>query len=350
MTDYIEPPRRQFDSRPVRDATLDDLNLDRVAAHIQAAIKRGRYHGTTETIPFLIQHHALSVGDDGETLIPTIAGIMLFGHNPQAIFPQAVVDLGHFFGTLPVSYEVSHLEKNIGGCLTDQIDQVERYLWNNTHHGFRLGDGAQRIDEPEYLRFVLREVTVNAVAHRDYTYYQSVIRVSLFRDRIEWVSPGTLPDGVTIDTILNRQVSRNPAIVMLLHQVGYIESFGMGLDTVFRALEGEGLRSPLLEESPVSFTVTVHGRPRSGPVQAAQTPVLTDIQQQLYDIILLRGTISIQDATDLFPDRSPRSLQRDLGGLIDLSLVITSGAARALRYHPSPINGLGENRDKSRHG
>jgi predicted HTH transcriptional regulator len=323
----------------VPDATLDDLDLSRVRMHIETALTKGRYRGTDDPLRFLLQHKAIVQTDD-RTLIPTITGIMLFAYEPQTFLPHAVIDLAQFYGTKPLSYEVVDFQKSIGGCLPEQIDHIERYLWKNTMHGFRLGDGAQRVEEHEYLSSVLRELTVNAVAHRDYTFEQSVIRVSLFRDRVEWTSPGALPEGVTLDNILDAQLSRNPAILTLLYQGGYVEGFGMGLNTVFEALDEEGLPSPRLVNTPMSFTVTVYGRPRGdfepddGSHAAPATHELTPAQQRIYTLILQRGELSFAEIEAESGGRSRRSLQRDVKSLIDARLITTVGATWQLRYIP----------------
>jgi ATP-dependent DNA helicase RecG len=63
----------------------------------------------------------------------------------------------------------------------------------------------------EYPAAVIRELIVNLLAHRDYANGLSSARVQLFSNRIEWVSPGGLPPGVTVENILTSQASRNPA-------------------------------------------------------------------------------------------------------------------------------------------
>lgn len=107
---------------------------------------------------------------EGEATLATPAGILCFGRQPQEVFPHAVVDLVHYRGTDAVSFEVAHLEKNIGETIFDQIARVEAYLWTNTHHGMTIDNtGAQRIELHEYPRVVIRELVVNMIAHRDYS-------------------------------------------------------------------------------------------------------------------------------------------------------------------------------------
>lgn len=333
MTQYLDIPFQQApDTQPVRTTSWADLNLELVEEHIAQASRRGRYAGEQDPIQYLLDHRGAVDVDDQDMPVPTIAGILLFGHAPQRLLPHATVDIGHFYGTHSISTEVVHMEKSVSGHITTQIEKIERYLWSNIHHGFRLGDGAQRIEEHEYPPSVLRELTVNALAHRDYTSGQ-VTRVSLFRDRIEWDNPGRLPAGVTIATIRQSQMPRNPAILNFLYQAGFVEGFGMGWDTVFQALQDEELPPPVLQETPASFLVTVYGRPRLGFVE----PILlstevTGIQAEIYHMVVEQGSVSRSEVEQLLPDRSARSIQRDLQALVDLGLIVISGAGRALRY------------------
>ena len=71
----------------------------------------------------------------------------MFRTPAQAIFPRAVVDLVHYRGIDAVSFEVAHLEKDIGETIFDQITRVEAYLWTNTHHGMTIDNtSSQRIE------------------------------------------------------------------------------------------------------------------------------------------------------------------------------------------------------------
>jgi predicted HTH transcriptional regulator len=157
---------------------------------------------------------------------------------------------------------------------------------------------------------------------------------------VEWSSPGSLPAGVTLDNILDAQFARNPAILTLLYQAGYVEGFGMGLNTVFEAMHEEGLPEPRLVDSPMAFTVTVYGRPRGdfdtddSHGTPAPTHELTPAQQRIYTMILQQGELSFADIEAESGGRSRRSLQRDLKALIDARLITTVGATWQLRYIP----------------
>lgn len=325
---------RTIDSLPVRDALLDLIDLGKVEAHIARAIERGRYHGPTNPVDYLKQKHCIIA--EGEATLATPAGILCFGRQPQEVFPHAVVDLVHYRGTDAVSFEVAHLEKNIGETIFDQIARVEAYLWTNTHHGMTIDNtGAQRIELHEYPRVVIRELVVNMIAHRDYSNAMSASRVLIFRNRIEWLNPGGLPAGVTIKDILAAQAARNPVILSILYESGYVEAIGQGIDTVVTVLSREAMAPPQFEDTGSFFRVTVFGKP---PEQFYDNEIysrLNERQRRILSFIRSQREASPGDVAVLFDNSvTPRSIQRDIKVLVDAKLITVtgSGRGRGVRY------------------
>jgi predicted HTH transcriptional regulator len=329
----LEPPAlRSFDSLPVRTATPDMIDMEKVAAHISRLVKERQYQGPTDSTEYLYHRRCLAAA--GNETLATLAGLICFGYNPQELFPRAVVDIGHYRGIETVSYEVVHLEKDIGGTIFDQLARVETYLRNNTHHGMTLAEGSlQRVPVHEYPAAVIRELIVNLLAHRDYTNGLSSARVQLFSNRIEWVSPGGLPPGVTVENILSSQASRNPAILTILYEAGYVEAFGQGLDTVVAELRREAMQPPYFEDTGASFIVTVYGRPLELFSREGVYASLNDRQRKILQSIRSRGMLSPREMLLLFPDgTTQRTLQRDLQHLLTASLIVAEGKGRAVRY------------------
>jgi ATP-dependent DNA helicase RecG len=334
MTDvhFLEAVQGQTaDRQPVRAAGADEIDPAKVAAHIERAVERGRYEGPRDPLAYL-RHKKCIVEVDGKPY-PTLAGILCFGRSPQEHFPRAVVDIGHYRGIDPVSYEVVHLEKDISGTIFDQLSRVEAYLWTNTHHGMTVTPGSfQRVEVHEYPQIVIRELCVNMLAHRDYTIHGSAARVMLFRNRIEWASPGGLPQGLNVENILNEQYSRNPAVLSILFEAGYVEAFGQGLDTVVAVSKQEGLSPPTFRDTGASFIVTAHGRPLDVFASDGIYAQLSDSQRKIIGLLRSRGEVPPRDIRELLQDRTERSIQRDIKSLINAKLVESVGGARAIRY------------------
>lgn len=329
-------PRHSVDTLPVEDVDIDAISLEQVAAHIAQAQSRGRYIGPTDPMEYLLLRKCLVPHEDA--LRATLAGILCFGRDPQAILPHAVVDIGHYRGSEAVSFDVVHLEKGIGATIIDQLRRVEEYVWRNTHHGMGLAErGLERVELHEYPLAVIRELVVNLLAHRDYTLIGSAARVALYRNRIEWISPGGLPPGVTIANLLEAQTSRNPGLQMILHEAGLVEAFGQGLDTVVAVLREEEMQPPTFRDIGTAFIVTIYGRQMDRDAQPGLTLNLPSHQRRIVLLLQSRGDMTISDIEAALPDRSRRMLQEDLRALVSAGLVDRSGQTRAVRYTLRPV-------------
>ncbi len=324
----------RIDGVPVLGATLDDINMQKVSDHIDQAHQTGRLEGNLlAPIEFLQRYRG--VVEHQNVLTPTLAGILLFGTRPQFFFPHAEIGLGHFPSTVPDTEDVVHLKRH-GGTLLEQIEFVEGYLWANTRRGFTVEGSARRVERPEYPRKAIRELTVNAIAHRDYNSVGKHTRIAMYTDRIEWASPGGLPGGITLANITQEQFARNPTIAEFLYQSGVIERFGIGIDTVIRELRKAGLPELSMRDSGVSFQVTIYGH--DAPSIRSQTP----FRLKLLEYARAHGQITMEDARHLNDEygafRSDRSLLNDLKSLLEAGFLQKVGKSRDTAYIPIAID------------
>lgn len=176
---------------------------------------------------------------DGTTL--TVAGLLLFGRNPQAHLPFAMVSAVHFKGK-EIGEEFLD-RKEILGTLEDQITDAEAWLRLRVPVAGKIS-GFRREDVPEIPAFVLREAVVNAIVHRDYT-IRSQTRIFVFDDRIEIMNPGRLPNTVTLDNIrLGIHAERNPILTTFLSRLGFASRVGTGIPRMIRLMREHGLPEP----------------------------------------------------------------------------------------------------------
>ena len=326
--------QQSFDESIVPGATYADLDQGRIERHLAYARSVDRYSGEARTLhDFLLEHHAV-VNLDG-TLMPTVAGLLVFGRYPQRLLPHASITVAHYAGHIANSGDVLHMHEYTGP-VTDQIDATVKYLVDNMLHGYILrADKAQRLEQPQFPAIALRELTVNAVAHRDYAIDTSSVRIAMFRERIEWVNPGTLPAPVTIETIRHEQNARNKRLVRLLFQQSYVERFGQGLDTVFDECEHFGLPAPSMRETGMSFMIAIEGKTLLGASRGRN--VLTEAQLQILAVLQTRDQMSAQDLVDVLSQTTPqarslRSVQADLKELAERDLVARDGRGRSTVY------------------
>ncbi len=319
---------RSVDVVPVRDGTREMIDFDLVQRHVEMAIARGRYNGPADALDYLYQRRCL-IDRDG-IILPTLAGLICFGHTPQTLFPSAVVDIAQYSGVKPVSFEMITLRKNIGGTIFTQLEETMRFISERMQRRSTLdfSDNIERVEIGEYPLPVLRELCLNMLCHRDYVDEHASSRVMLFRDRLEWISPGGLQPGVTVETILEAQKSRNPVIMMICYEAGLVEGFGQGLDTVVEVLLREEMSPPHFIDVGHSFIVTVKGR----DLENLSVFNTASVRQQMLNFISRRSRTTFSDLMVSFSDRSRRSLQRDIADLIASGQIQQHGATRSVYY------------------
>jgi len=327
MPDLSQMTERQL----VPGALLSDINLNLVRNHIDTAIKRRGYDGPTEPEEYLVEHGCL-LRDDGEALTPTLAGIVAFGREPHRHVSVCGIDIAQFSGPRPNTTDLV-LSRQIRGDLMSIIDRAVELLWARSEHRTHI-ISTERVEEHAYPLVVLRELTVNAVVHRDWSYAGTYIRIQIFPDRIEWISPGGFPgrapNGVSLETLLHAQVSRNPALAQILYHSGRVESFGMGIDTTLAALQDLGCRMPEVFDNGDIFLFRVWGKQLNG-VDNTQSTNLTPRQRRIVAELTARGSCSSAELQDAL-DENVRNIQRDLRELMGRGMIIAEGATSNRTY------------------
>ncbi len=333
MSDITQNTERQ----PVPGSRFGDLNLNLVREHIETAIKRRGYTGPTDPEAYLIEHGCL-IRDADEQYIPTLAGIVCFARDPHHHVSVCGVDVAQFSSSNPNTSDLV-LSRQIRGDLFTIIDKTIDLLWARTEHRTDM-IGTERVEIHAYPMAVLRELTVNAVVHRDWSYAGSYIRIQMFPDRIEWISPGGFPgrapNGVTLDTLLYAQVSRNPAIAQVLYNAGKVESFGMGIDTVLSTLQEINCPTPEVFDNRDIFLFRVWGQKirdeRSNPLAN-----LSPRQRRIVTEITVRGLCTSSELQSAL-NENVRNIQRDLKELQERNIIIAEGATSNRRYRLNEVD------------
>lgn len=145
-------------------------------------------------------------------------------------------------------------KREISGSLTHQIDELLHYIQLNNHTKVKIDGNPQRHETKDYPDVAIREAVVNAFAHRDYLLHSN-IKVEIFDNRMEILSPGGIPDGLTLDEVKDGMTAvRNPQLVHILDKLKYIENYGTGIRRIYEAYQNTEY-SPNFEVRPNSFKV-----------------------------------------------------------------------------------------------
>ncbi len=162
---------------------------------------------------------------------PTVAGLLLFGFDPQQHLPFAQINAARIPGT-DVSRDPAD-RKDFGGPLLSIVDQAERFCELHLPIPHEI-EGFAPEPRPELPGAALREAIVNAVAHRDYT-VQGPVRLFILDDRIEIHTPGKPPNSVDEGAMRTGvHVVRNPRIYARLSDAGLTTRAGTGIRRIIR--------------------------------------------------------------------------------------------------------------------
>ena len=198
----------RFDEQPVPNAILADLSEPLWQRFATARTRDNR----DELLPKLGM-----ASIDGDTLRPSVAGILLATDDPRQWLPNAFIQAVAYRGTevRPVEYQVYQLDAaDITGPLDQQVLSACHFVSKNMR--VAASKNAGRRDTPQFDLTAIFEAVVNAVAHRDYAMQDAKIRLRVFADRVELYSPGAIPNTMTVDSLPYRQAARNETITSLL--------------------------------------------------------------------------------------------------------------------------------------
>jgi ATP-dependent DNA helicase RecG len=319
--------------QPVSGATLTDLNENLIREHIATAVRQRAYNESTELRAYLLRHRC-AVDVDGQT-VPTVVGMLSFGRDPSGWLPHAGIDVVQFDSLQPNSTKML-LSRQVRGDIVSLIDQTAELLWARTEHRIALR-GTRREELDAYPLVVLRELTANAVLHRDWALTGSRIRVQIFPDRIEWISPGGFPGRrkkISFEMLLHEHELRNHHLAQILYLSGRLEAFGLGYDSVAAAMR-HAPRIPVVTSTAEWFSICVWGKELKEGMQFAPSTELTPRQRQIL-AMLADDLRSAQDLAQAL-DETPRTVQRDLRVLLDQGLIVADGNTRNRRYQARPI-------------
>jgi len=308
-------------------AGLDDLDWKKVDRYLSgvSGLSSGGSHDA------LLRRGCLSQGMDGP--VPTNAGLLLFGREPQRWVHSSEILVVRYAGT---AMSDRFVRQEVRGTLPEQIRRAEAFVVDNMRRGVRLL-GLERVEETEVPIEAVREAIVNAVAHRDYQIRGDEIRVLMFGDRIEFYSPGRLPGHITIQNLVDERFSRNETIVQILSDMGFIERLGYGIDRMIKQMARIGLPAPRFEETAAGFQVTLMGQGAaliSEQVDALrwQHLGLNERQELALGYLGEKGRITNREYQELVPEVSAETIRRDLADLVRKGLLLKIGEKRATYY------------------
>ena len=277
----------------------------------------------TETIGLIKEENGKS--------LPTTTGILFIG-NTKALkeLPYNQIKYIRYYedGTYtPFEYS---------GNLIEMADACYQQLKSETKvKEFHFGLFREYIED--YPEVVLRELLINAIAHRDYS-RQQIIEIRKYPNYLEFESPGHFPQGINETNFLRKTNPRNPGIMDVLREINYAEKAGSGFDKIFTALlsKGKKLPQPIQTENSILLRV-------EADVYSEKLAELSLLYKQaakkdidLEKLIVLNHIYTGQKLTfqqlEQLPFVNHYQLRKILAELQEIEFIETTGRTSGLKY------------------
>ncbi len=145
--------------------------------------------------------------------------------------------------------------RELSGSLLEQLEEAFAFIdrYNRTRAEF---SGLDRLDMRDYPPEAIREALLNAIVHRDYSFSSSAL-ISIFEDRIEFVTIGGLVKGITLEDVrLGVSVLRNQYLANIFYRLRLIEAYGTGILKINECYEDQVVK-PVIETTDNAFKITL---------------------------------------------------------------------------------------------
>ena len=293
---YMQAGRIPYDRRPVSGASFENLDRRRLVNYFRDLRRQDcPPDDDRDAWTRLLVNSELMVEDRGRAM-PGAAGLLLFGARPNRWLPQTGISAAAYSGAekdydakaratlrgplvplypapasdfdrpyprMPRTF--SDYGRTVeSGVLEGALDFVRR----NSEVRAWIGDTGQRQERWDYPLETVREALVNAAAHRDYTITVTDIELSLYADRLEIVSPGRLPNTVTVEKMRTGcRAARNELTRDVLRDYRYVEASGLGVPRkIVAGMRAHNGTDPDLIEEEHRFTVRLWKSARQGDI------------------------------------------------------------------------------------
>lgn len=261
-----------FEASLVPGVTFDELDDDLLQDYARAVRHR-------DPVRLLKARGLLSRKDE-----LTVGSLLLFGHEPQARFPEAMVRILRYRGIERGTGSRQQLLDDVrcDGPIPRLLGEAREAILQRVPARRALGTGGRF--EPVSLvpQDAWLEAVVNAVVHRSYSMMGDHIRVEIFDDRIEVESPGRFPGLVDpADPLTVTRFARNPRIARVCADLRFGEELGEGIRRMFEEMRLAGLADPIYHQTSGSVRLTLLSAPVDRRIEAGLPPGARDLARHV---------------------------------------------------------------------
>ena len=226
--------------------------------------------------------------------------------------------------------------REFSGSLMQQLNDVYDYIdfHNQTHATFRK---LWRIDTRDYPEVAVREALLNTLVHRDYSFRASTL-ISIYDDRIEFVSIGGLLSGLELDDLMmGVSVCRNPHLANVFYRLQLIEAYGTGMKKIMGAY-ANALVQPKIKTTNNAFKIilpNVNFTPKAAEVhkdfEKAADLALDSNEEKVLQFLREHLMITRKETQTLL-EVSQSTAGRILKAMVDSGRIKQIGGSRTTRY------------------
>lgn len=221
--------------------------------------------------------------------------------------------------------------REFGGSLFQQMEDVYSYLDMKNRNKADF-EGLYRIDTRDYPENAVREALLNSLVHRDYSFSASTL-ISMYDDRLEFVSVGGLPAGIDLeDIMLGLSVCRNPKLAAVFYRLELIEAYGTGMPKIMEAYDNSEVK-PEIKVTNHAFKITLPNRNFINKADAVRSNVNIPAtnEERILELINSAGYI-IRSDVDKMLNISQSTSNRILKRMISEGLIYQEGSGRTTKY------------------
>lgn len=270
---------------------------------------------------------------DNDGLYSNLA-LLLSDQNPHTI------KVAVFQGTKQMIFKD---RREFGGSLMKQMNEVYEYIDFRNQIRATI-EKLSRIDVRDYPVIAVREALLNLLVHRDYSFSASAL-ISIYDDRIEFVSIGGLVPGIDLEDILaGISVCRNQNLANVFYRLHLIEAYGTGLSKIMEAYEGTS-EKPIIATTKNSFKITLPNINAKYDSKTAPAPIENTLEnipsthvsesdsneKQVLSYIQEHGAITRPETEELL-GISASTASRLIKKMVKSGLLLQHGKARSIRY------------------
>lgn len=318
----LQKQGKHWDSIPVPNVSIADLKQETFDFFRKKGLKSKRLDEDTLT-------------DSNELLLENLqlternylkrAALLLFHPKPEKFVTGAYIKIGYFESDSDLIFQ-----DEIHGNLFEQVEKTIDLLFTKYIKALISYEGIYRVETYEYPKEAVREAIHNAVAHKDYT-GATPIQISVYKDKIMIWNYGQLPEDWSIEDLLKKHSSRpyNPDIANAFFRIGYIESWGRGMDKMKNQCIEANIPVPTISAKGHDFWIVF--RKDIYYPEYLKNLGLNDRQADALIYFKSKGEITTSEYAQRY-EITDRTARTDLNKLTEMELLVKKGETNQSKY------------------